>query len=257
MISNKNVVPLEIIDLPSKGWFYDSKSPLSNGTIEISPLLGMHEDILLSANFIRRGVVIDKLLEAIIGNSEVKYDDILLGDKIAIMVACRISGYGKTYEVQVECPQCSTKSNQEIDLETFKFKEIDFDLFIKGQNEFKFQLPFTKKTITFKLLTRKDEREIAVEIEAMRKAFKNEGSKEVTTRMRYSILSIDGDTDRKTINDFVNFIPARDAMAFREYAKSINPDVEMSFDFVCQKCGHSVGMEVPIDVTFFWPNARV
>jgi len=91
--------PTEVVDLPSQGLLYPKDSPLSSGTIEIKYMTAREEDILTSANLIKKGIVIDKLLEALIIDKSIKLDDMLLGDKNAILIASRILAYGKDYEV--------------------------------------------------------------------------------------------------------------------------------------------------------------
>lgn len=245
----------EVIQLPSRGWYYPSEHPLSSGKLDVYYMTAKHEDILTSKNLIQRGVVIDKLMEALIADKNVKYDDLLAGDKNGLMIAARIMGYGKDYEVTVECPSCNTSSKKSINLETIGDKEIKFEDVQKGKNEFEFKLPYSKRLITFKLLTHKDEKSINNDLEITKKLVKSEISTEVTSRMKQSILSVDGNRDSKLVRKFVDAMPARDAMAFREYVRTINPDIDLTFDFECPTCGHQSRLEVPIDVNFFWPNA--
>lgn len=248
--------PSEVIELPSKGWFYPENHPLSSGKLEVFYMTAKHEDILTSRNLIQRGVVIDKLMESLIVDKNVKYDDLLLGDKNGLIVASRILGYGKNYDVTVNCPQCGSASKHHIDLESINDKEIKFDTVAKGKNEFTFVLPLSKKTISFKLLTHRDEKSISAEIDNMRKAGL-QITTEVTTRMRRSITSIDGDTDGQKIKEFIDAMPSKDARSFREFAKKINPDIDLTFEFECANCGHAERTEVPIDVNFFWPDSGV
>lgn len=252
-----NMFPTEVIELPSKGWFYPPSHPLSNGQIELYYMTAKHEDILTSPNLIRKGVVIDELLKSLIATEGVNYTDLFIGDRNAVMIAARILGYGKKYEPTVECPNCERTSEVEVNLEQLKEKDVEFKESMKGKNEFTFVLPMSKKTVLFKLLTYKDERDAQKELESLRKNLKGDVSREVTTRMRYSILAIDGERDRAELTKFIENMPARDAAALREHARQINPDIDLTFDFECPKCGHADRVEVPIDVTFFWPNARV
>jgi hypothetical protein len=251
-----NQYPTEVIELPSRGWYYPEGHPLSSGKLEIYYMTAKHEDILTSRNLIQRGVVIDKLMEALIADKSVKYDDLLLGDKNGLIIASRILGYGKDYTVAVTCPVCGASSKHEINLENINEKSVEFTNTAKGKNEFTWLAPFSKKTVTFRLLTHKDEKSINAELEGMRKAGV-QITQEVTTRMRRSITAVDGDTDPQLIREFVDNMFAKDSMAFREYARTINPDIDLTFDFECAACGHNERMEVPIDVNFFWPNAGI
>lgn len=253
----ENQYPTELIDLPSKGWYYPPDSPLASGKIEVKYMTAREEDILTSRNLIQKGIVLDKLMEALIANQTVKYDDLLIGDKNALMVAARILGYGKTYIAKATCPQCGFVSDPTINLETLTDKEVEMKSVEKGKNEFRYTLPVSKKEITFKLLTHGDVKKADTELAQMSKAVKSETTTEVTTRMRYSIISVDGNSDKEVIRSFINTMLARDAMEWREYVKKINPDIELMFDFECPKCGFEGRLEVPIDIGFFWPNARV
>lgn len=248
----------EIIDLPSKGWFYPKEHPLASGKLEVFYMTARHEDILTSTNLIRKGVVLDKLMEALIANPLVKYDDLLLGDKNALMIASRILGYGSEYSVTAECPNCAAKNEVDIDLSNLEDKQLEFKPEDRNKNSFEFLLPFSKKVVTFRLLTHRDERAVQQELDSMRKSTRSDIGTEVTTRMRYAITAVDGEDDREKVRQFILNMPARDGMAFREYTRKINPDVDLTFRFECVKCGHEEPrMEVPIDVGFFWPNARV
>lgn len=254
---SENKYPAEIIELPSAGWFYPEGHPLSSGKLEIYYMTARHEDILTSQNLIQRGVVLDKLMEALIVDKSIRYDDLLLGDKNGLVIAARILGYGKNYEVSVNCPSCGNTSTHNIDLQEIGEKKIDMTIENRGKNEFPFTLPTTQQQITFKLLSHGDEKAVTAELAMMKKSLKSEITTEVTTRMRKIITSVNGDTSPAMIRDFVDAMPARDAMMFREHVKTVNPDIDLTFPFNCPSCGNMQRLEVPIDVTFFWPNAKI
>lgn len=249
--------PTEVIDLPSKGIVYPEGNPLAGGKIEMKYMTAKEEDILTSANLIRQGVVLDKLFQSLIV-SPIKYNDLITGDKNAIMVAARILGYGKDYEVECTCPNCQEKSKVLIDLGTIPDKPISEEVEIVSPNNFKFLLPVSKRTVTFKLLTHGDERKIDYALEAFnKKAGKDKVSPELSTRLKHIITSVDGNPEQSYIDHFVdNELFAQDSKALRAYVKSIAPDVELKFNFDCDKCGHTQeGMDIPIDVNFFWPKS--
>ena len=87
----KTEYPSEVVDLPSKGWFYDQTSPLASGRVDVKYMTAKEEDILTSQNLIKKGIVLDKLLEQLIISPGVKLDDILVGDKNAIFIAASSS----------------------------------------------------------------------------------------------------------------------------------------------------------------------
>jgi hypothetical protein len=258
MAEEKRQFPTEVVDLPSKGLLYPKDSPLAGGTIELKYMTAKEEDILTSRNLIQKGIVLDKLLEAIIVDEKVSLNDLLLGDKNSIMIATRILGYGKDYTVQLTDPSTGDKQEETFDLTKVGDKKIDYKLFKSGKNEFEFELPSSKIKIMFRLLTHKEEKEIDVELKALRKFTKESGiSSEITTRLKKAILSVGGDASLKRVSEFVdNELLSRDSFAFREYLQEITPDVDMSFTFTSEATGEDTTMDIPLDVEFFWPAGR-
>ena len=238
--------PTEMVDLPSQGYFYFDGHPLSSGKIEIKYMTAKEEDILTSANLIKQGLVIDKLLESLLVDKSIKLDDLLVGDKNAIMVAARILGYGKDYSFSLDGEEHTA------DLSTLEPYDIDFSKFTRGKNEFEFELPTSKRTITFKLLTSSDEKNIDVETKAREKISKTQTS-ELTTRLKHMILSVDGNVEKSYINNFVdNEFLSRDSLAFRKYLSEITPDMDMTTKIV-DSSGKETEVVIPITVRFFWP----
>lgn len=251
-------VPTEIISLPSKGYFYPTDNKLSSGKIELKYMTAKEEDILTSQNLIRQGIVIETLLRELVVDDDIDMESMLLGDKNAIMVVSRIFGYGGEYSFEIDCPACGEHRKDSCDLTKFKDIEIDFSKLEKGKNEFEFKLPVSEHTITFKLLTQKDQKQIDAKIKSQKKIIRNSGiDSEVTTRLKQTIIAIDGNESLSNINSFVDteFL-SKDSFAFRAYLNSVNPDVDMTYNFECQLCGHTEGIGVPIGLSFFWPSAR-
>ena len=242
-MDEKFKLPTEIIELPSKGLLYSKDSELSKGTIEIKYMTAKEEDILTNQSFIKNGTVLDKLLKSII-TTNINFDDLLVGDKNAIMVASRILGYGSEYTFNY------LGESHTIDLSTLENKEIEEELYSKNINEFEFTLPKSGNVVTFKLLTHKDEQEINRELEILKKINKD-SAPELTTRLKYLIISINGEKEKKTIREFVdNYLLAQDSRALREYIRRIQPDVDLTFF----PDGSSDRINIPIGVSFFWPD---
>ena len=240
-----NKFPTEIVDLPSKGLLYAEDSPLRAGTIEMKYMTAKEEDILTNQNFIQKGTVIDKLLQALIVNKDITYNDILVGDKNALLVAARILGYGKDYDFTY----LGEKVN--VDLSAVQNKPIDESKIKDGKNEFTFLTPSTNDTLTFKLLTHGDELAVQREIEGLKKMNKD-SSAELSTRLKYMLLSVNG--DEKAVRPYVdnNFL-ARDSRAFRKFVNEIQPDVDLKF----YPDGAEEGVDIPIGITFLWPDANL
>ena len=249
MKETKTQFPAEEVTLPSQGLLYSKDSPLSKGIIEMKYMTAREEDILTNVNLIENGTVIDKLLESLIV-SPINYNDLLTGDKDAILIAARILGYGADY--------IFTHMGEEIniDLTTIKDKQLDESLVIDGKNEFQFTLPTSKKEVTFKFLTHGDEQKIEKELKGLKKINKNK-SNDLTTRMKYVITSIEGDYERKTIREFVdNEFLARDARELRNHISKIQPSVDLSYDYEDQR-GNVTTIDIPVGIQFFWPDASI
>lgn len=239
--------PTEMVELPSKGLLYPEGSTLASGTIEMKYMTAKEEDILTNQNYIRQGVVIDKLLQSLIV-SKVNYEDLLIGDKDAILIASRILGYGKDYTFVIAGEEITA------DLTTLKEKPLDESLILAPRkNEFEFTLPHSGNKVTFKLLTQKDDTNIDKEIEGLKKINKNE-NRELTTRLKTMILSVNGDYEKTTINSFVdNALLARDSKALREYYAKINPGISTTITHEFLE-GIEEDLDIPINMNFFWPD---
>jgi hypothetical protein len=252
----KSNFPTEIVPLPSKGLLYPEGHPLAEGVIEMKYMTAKEEDILTSQNLIKQGVVLDKLFESLIV-TPMNYSDLFVGDKNAIMVAARILGYGKDYVVEIDDPfSPGTKQKVTIDLTQIEHKEVDYSLFERRINEFDFELPQSKRVVTFRLMTHKLEKDIQTEIKGMNKTTVRTGiDRELTTRLKNLILAVDGETGRATINNFVdNELFALDSRALRAHMKAISPDLDMTFTFVSDATGEVKEIDIPMDVSFFWPG---
>lgn len=240
--------PTEVVDLPSKGKLYPPDSPLASGTIEMKYMTAKEEDILTNQNYIQKGIVIDKLLQALIVDKTIDYNQLLVGDKNALLIAARILGYGKDYEFEY----AGEKEN--IDLTLLNNKELHPDVEKAKENSFNFTLPATGKVITFKLLSHGDEQGIDSEVKGLKKLNK-ESSAELSTRLKHMILAVNGDAEKKNVRAFVdNEFLARDSRAFRNYLRDFQPDVDMKF---YPENGPEGGIDIPIGVNFLWPDANL
>jgi hypothetical protein len=243
-MENQFSMPTEIIELPSKGLVYPETNPLSSGKVEMKYMTAREEDILTNQSYIQKGTVLDELIKSLIVTPNVKYEDLIVGDKNALLVAARILGYGKEYSFTYGGEE------QTVDLTTIENKPLLDHLFTKGTNELEYTLPSTDVKITFKLLTGTDEKKITAELEGLKKINKN-ASPELSTRLKYMITSVNGDREPKTIREFVdNHFLARDSRAFREYIKGVQPDVDLTFF----PEGKDTKIDLPVGLSFFWPD---
>ena len=243
--------PTEVLDLPSGGKVYPKEHPLSSGQITIKYMTAKEEDILSNQNLIKKGIVLDVLFESIIVDKTININDIIIGDKNAIILATRLLGYGPDYSVKFYSSKSGKTLDAHIDLSKVQMKEADLSSF-KNKNEFEFITPIGKNKITFKLLTHGDELAIDKDILALEKLNPN-GSYDITTRLRYMIKAVDGNADVGTISKFIEVMLARDSKAFRNYVKSVSPDVDMKFEYTHED-GEVEEAPITMGVNFFWPS---
>ena len=242
--------PTEVVDLPSRGLLYPKDHPLANGKIEIRYMTARDEDIITSPNLLKQGLVIDKLLESIIVTEGVNVDDLIVGDKNAVLIATRILAYGKDYDVQVNGEKIT------IDLSKLKDKVLDEKLVRDGNNLFEFELPATKAKVQFKILTSGEENKANQESEALAKV-SGGIPYTLTTRMKHQIVSVDGSDKRQDINNFVDYqLLSRDSIALRRAIDDISPDVDMSWTYNDSN-GERREITVPMTVQFLWPTIKL
>ena len=236
-------MPTEVVELPSKGFLYPESNPLSSGKVEMKYMTAKEEDILTNQSYIQNGTVLDKLLKSLIV-SDIEYNDLIVGDKNAILIASRVLGYGSEYNITYG------DKSYTIDLSKVENKTFDETTITKGKNEFKYTLPASNVDITFKLLTHGDELKVTKELEGYKKVNKDLVP-ELTTRLKFMITSVNDQTDPKVIREFVDeHLLARDSRALREYIKKVQPDVDLSYELE-----DGLTIDIPINLSFFWPDA--
>ena len=253
MAEQKFTVPTEMIDLPSQGLVYALETELSSGKVEMKYMTAKEEDILTNMNLLRKGSAIEEALKSLI-KSPISYEDLLIGDRNGLMIAARILGYGKEYTFKYANPRTGEDETIKIDLQDLKYKQVDTALF-NNSNEFEFTLPFSKNTVTFKLLTVGDDKKIDEEIKGLKKAIGTEAGL-ISTRLKHQLLSVNGDRSVKSIRDFVDqgYLLAKDAIELRRYIAKITPDIDTSITFTTSD-GTEVTMDMPMTAEFFFPGS--
>ena len=248
-MADKQQYHSEIIDLPSKGKVYSKDSPLESGKLEVKYMTAREEDILTSQNLIKKGVVIDKLLDSLILTEGVKSDDLILGDKNAVMVAARVLAYGPEYECEVTNPNTGEVFKHTFNLADCPFKEIDEEI---SGNTFETTLPVSKTKVIFKLLTGKEEKAIELELKNMKK-MGGQVIPELTTRLRHTIVSVNGEDSKPSINEFVQNMLSKDSLHLRQEIAKVSPDIELQQEIEIE--GDTVKVDIPMTVNFFWPES--
>jgi len=252
------VVPTEFVELPSKGKYYPEGHPLHNAdSIEIKQMTAKEEDILTSKTLLKKGVALDRVIQNIIVDRKINPDSLLVGDRNAIVIACRVSGYGNEYITQVTCPACEEKQRYSFDLNEAEIQhgdEIEEAGITDNENgTFDVKLPRTGVTVTFKLLNGVDEKALLSGMEKDRKSKTHE--KAITRQLVNTVVAVNGDTSANAINYLVLNIPSIDARHIRMAYKLAAPNIDLAQSFVCSSCDHEQDMEVPLTADFFWPDA--
>jgi len=254
------VVPTEFVELPSRGLYYAQSHPLhKQETIEIRQMTAKDEDTLTSKVLLKKGIAIDKMLNDIIINKTIKVDDLLVGDKNAVILAARISGYGAEYETKVACPSCEKNSSYEFDLNDKsiitpltdeQLNEVGISLTDKGTFIVKTQM--SKTDVELRLLSGKDEKAMLQKME--QKKIGNVLDSNITDQLKMLIVSVNGSTEQRTIHDYIMNMAAKDAKLLRSIVKHVTPNIKLEQSFTCNNCGFETVMEVPFTQDFFWPK---
>lgn len=250
----ENKYPTDVIPLPTKGWFYPDGHSLATGEIELKQMTAKEEDILANPQLRKNGKFLEKLLESLIVNKNIKQEEILVPDKNAIFVSIRRLAYGDEYPILLTCPACGEQNKLTVNLGSIDNKPFDFEKYQKGENSFTFKLPNSGVVVTYKLLNQIDEKNVEVELNQLKK-LNQETSREITTRLKWVITSLDGNPDKGAIRKFIDEqLLAKDSLALRKNMRETTPDIDFSFDFKCNNCGHERRQDIPMGLSFLWPD---
>jgi len=250
------VVPTEFVELPSGGRFYPEGHPLhGEESIEIRQMTAKEEDILTSRTLLKKGVALDRVIENLIVNKRIDPDSLLVGDRNAIIIATRVSGYGNMYETQVTCPSCAENQQYNFNLNEANIyggQDLEkLDVIDNKDGTFNIVLPKTGLTVTFKLLCGKDEKTLMSGIQSDRKR-KNERT--VTRQLVNTVVAVNGDSSADAINYLIENIPSMDSRHIRLSYRLAAPNIDLAQYFECSECEYTQDMEVPLTADFFWPD---
>ena len=250
------VVPTEFVELPSRGRFYPEGHPLrGEENIEIRQMTAKEEDILTSRALLKKGVALDRVIKNIIVDKRIDPESLLIGDRNAIIIAMRVSGYGHIYETKVGCPGCGTQQEYAFDLNEANIYEgeniADLNVVSNDNGTFTVRLPRTELRVVFKLLTGRHEKTFVTGMERDRKR-KNEAERNITRQLFAMIVSVDDDSSPDAIKYLVENMPSMDSRQLRLAYRLAAPNVDLTQHFECNECNHTQDMEVPLSADFFW-----
>ena len=247
--------PTMFVDLPSKGLFYPEGHPLHNAEhTEIRFMTAKEEDILTSQSLLKKGVAIDRMLESILVDKSIKLTDMLVGDKNALIIAARVSGFGSDYAVDITCPSCGEQGEHSFDLDEIganSWEDLeDLQVERSANGRFTITTPRTNTEVELRLLVGEDEKYLAKL--AANKKKKKLPETTMTDQLRRIITAINGDSNRSLIESFINNAPAIDTRYIRGVYKKVVPNIDLRQEYACSNCGFDSEMEVPLTAKFFW-----
>jgi hypothetical protein len=250
------VVPTEFVELPSQGRFYPEGHPLrGQDSIEIRQMTAKEEDMLTSRTLLKKGVALDRVIASLIVDKSIDPDSLVVGDRNAIIIATRVSGYGNVYETKVSCPNCGTKQDYSFDLNHANIYDgadaRDLGVQTNDDGTFNVSLPRTGVDVRFRLLNGRDEKMFVNGMQSDKKA---KSEKNITRQLAAIVVSLNGDTSMQAKQYFIENVPSIDSRHLRLAYRLAAPNVDLTQQFVCGECSHEQEMEVPLSADFFWSN---
>lgn len=240
--------PYDVIELPSQGLLYKDK--LSKVKIEF--LTAMDENILSSPNLSSNpNEMINLLIKNKVKDLNMSPEDLLDGDRMAILIFLRATAFGHMYQQMVYDPSEEDFVEVEIDLTQLEHKK----LLIKpdNNNEFDFILPSSNKLVKFKFLTAGDEESIDNYDKELMKRSGDNISQKITLRLEKCVTEIDGERDKIKISNILKKLPILDSRTLRKYIEKNEPGINMETKGRTQG-GGSVSCFLTLGANFFWPQ---
>lgn len=210
-------VDYEWVELPSKGECY----PHKKSRVPVGYLRAIDENIMVSSKYILSQTVCDELLRLKILDKDFNPDTLCVGDRNAILVWLRRTGYSDTI--------VNPTTNQEIDLSTLKYKEFN----LKGdENGYFNYLLDNGDVIKYRLLTHSDEQRIIEKL-------KDNTDEMETAIMLECIVSYNGSESKSEIKEYVYNLNEIQRENFLKYIITTNPDIDFN------------GIDIAIDDSLF------
>lgn len=238
----------DLLPLPSEGKLYRSKKK----SLKMAYMTTADENILTSPNLLQSGEFLEILINRKLLENDIRYRDLHIGDRNAIMLWLRATAYGEMYPVTV-FDEDDNPFETEIDLSSLKIKKLGAEPDEEGL--FSFILPLSKANIKFKLLTVGDVEDVEVMVDEDNK---NELpiNNINTYKLQKQILEVNGDRNPSVINQFIDGMRVRDAKEFREYVDKIESGVDLEVEIRTPRGGF-IKTFLPLNLKFFWPDFQL
>ena len=239
-------VPYDILELPSQGLLYPNKK----NSVKVEYLTAMDENVLVSPNIMNSGRVLDVLLERKVKDLGFPVEELLDGDRVALLLFLRSTSFGEEFKQGV------LNKNGDVVEGTINLSELkQKKLTIKPDenNEFDFELPKSKKKIKFRFLNGKDEKDIDDKDEFMKKRFETDISFALTLKLEKLIMEIDGNRDKIYVSNFIKTMSILDSRTLTKYVRENEPGIDFETKARIQG-GESVDTFLRLNKSFFWPE---
>jgi len=217
----------EVVDLPSRGKFYNLIDP-SRG-ITVRPMDFSDEKAIVQAP---NKDSINVLISRCVNNIDV--NDLFQFDKLYLLLKVRENSFGTQYTVPYICEACEAKSDVTFDIGQFKVNKIEEDL----QDPREVHLEKINKKATVRFPRVRDE------------AFLADSTRIMDNMWRF-VESIDGNNNKAVISKVIQKLPSKDVHLLMNEIFGSKYGLDTQGKFSCDHCGHTQTAELPIGTDFF------
>ncbi len=236
-------IAYDVVELPSRGIHYSTQKK----SVKVAYLTAADENILSSQNLIQTNTVVDELLKRKILDRDISVDDLVDEDRQAILIFLRNTAFGSEFNIYTVDPKTNETFTSKIDLSEVKFK--DFKLTPNENGEFKFFMEKSKTDVTFKFLTKKQQKEL----DDIEKSWNGLGVAPIVTKeLEMMVKSVNGNRELMNIHNFIQNLPIKDSQEFRKFVKENKPSLDLK-KTVKTPSGEDIQVEIGFGVEFFRP----
>lgn len=244
--------PYDVIKLPSEGLLYKN----CKSALKVAYLNATDENIITNPNLLKSGKFLEVLINRKILNYDIRYKDLHVGDRNAIMIWLRSTGFGSMYKIKLSDPENNYEEFEtEVDLSKLPIKHLSKKPDDNGH--FTFKLPITQKVVTYRLLTVGDVEDIENRVDDISEELGPEFVDTSTYTLKKQVVAVDGDYSSEVVERFVEEgMRLGDVRAFRKEINEVESGIDMAITVETQG-GGSLDTFLPLNVTFFWPELGI
>jgi hypothetical protein len=208
----------DVIPLPSKGEAYKDKL----AKMSVAYLTAYDENMIVSPNLYRDNLILDYILQEKLLSRQIDPMDLLEGDRDAIILFLRASGYGNEYPITATDDITGREFDAVVDLSKLKYKEFN----LKGDSNgwFPYTLPQSGIEVKFRFPTHRDK----LMLEKMQEAEENL-TRKITIQNYVNTLDLYIENDNNVTNE--EKIKIRQAIRTLEnWSESIDDEDTVKFN---------------------------